>query len=77
MAHQACPGRRLRHFDAAENEGLRSELKDAKRALETVQENYYKLTMLNRQLSEDRDSLATGYSTEISSIKEEIAAKHQ
>lgn len=36
-----------------------------------------KLTLANRQLSEDKESIASGYSTEISTIMEEIAAKQK
>jgi RNA polymerase-interacting CarD/CdnL/TRCF family regulator len=50
---------------------------ELKRALEGLQETNHKLAMTNRQLNEDKESIASGYSTEISTIMEEIASKQK
>lgn len=52
-----------------EIEGLKAEVKELKKCVEALQDSNGKLMMANRQLSEDKESIASGYSTEISMIK--------
>lgn len=52
-------------------------MKELRRCIEALQESNNKLVMANRQLSEDKESISSGYSTEISMIKEEIASKQK
>lgn len=63
--------------DEVEIEGMRGEVKELKKCVEALQESNNKLVMANRQLNEDKESIASGYSTEISMIKEEIASKQK
>lgn len=63
-------GRRQFICDLVEREGLRQELSMLRKTVEQLTESNSKLNATNRKLLMEKEQLVSGYSTEVSMVKD-------